>query len=271
MKDRFNKVDGMNGDGMNGDNSRLCWKCGMHRSSSGKDEIVMLEYSADEYTVEQDLTIYTNHDNMVNRVNNNQNNPDNNPTHNNNYKQINQNNNDKINQNKQNNHINSIKMTMMSPTNIDRVDRGRISSSISNPIGEYYINSNNMEEDYEQSLKSPLAHPHADSFNLNNPNNNSRASTTQPKNSSGSFLNFSLDGRKEMGESIKPRLLETMEAKNLKRPLKVHLDNINYLKNEEGNYLFDLSGNMFKCSHGDFRELEGEGIIVRASTKKGAI
>ena len=55
------------------------------------------------------------------------------------------------------------------------------------------------------------------------------------------------------------------------RPLKVHLDNINYLKNEEGNYIFDLKGNMFKCSHTDFRQLEEEGIIVRANTKRTAI
>jgi hypothetical protein len=34
-----------------------------------------------------------------------------------------------------------------------------------------------------------------------------------------------------MLESVRPRLLEMMEAKGLDRPLKVFLDQINYLKN----------------------------------------
>jgi hypothetical protein len=39
-----------------------------------------------------------------------------------------------------------------------------------------------------------------------------------------------------------------IEAKGLIKPIKVYLDQINYLKNEDGNYLFDLKGNMFKLS-----------------------
>jgi len=30
------------------------------------------------------------------------------------------------------------------------------------------------------------------------------------------------------------------------RPLLVYLDEISYLKNQDGNYIFDTSGNMFK-------------------------
>jgi hypothetical protein len=39
-----------------------------------------------------------------------------------------------------------------------------------------------------------------------------------------------------------------IETKGLIKPIKVHLDQINYLKNEDGNYLFDLKGNMFKLT-----------------------
>jgi hypothetical protein len=46
-----------------------------------------------------------------------------------------------------------------------------------------------------------------------------------------------------------------IEVKGLDRPLKVYLDNINYLKNEDGNYIFDLKGNMFKLTGNDFMEL----------------
>ncbi len=51
-----------------------------------------------------------------------------------------------------------------------------------------------------------------------------------------------------MSESIKERLEEIIELKNLTKPLIVYLDEINYLKNNEGNYLFDTRGNMFKVN-----------------------
>lgn len=41
----------------------------------------------------------------------------------------------------------------------------------------------------------------------------------------------------------------------------VYLDEINYLKNNEGNYLFDTRGNMFKVSIDEGKELERLGII----------
>lgn len=62
------------------------------------------------------------------------------------------------------------------------------------------------------------------------------------------MLNFSLDCRKEMLESVRPRLVEMIETKGLLKPIRVFMDQINYLKNEEGNYLFDLKGNMFKLT-----------------------
>lgn len=65
---------------------------------------------------------------------------------------------------------------------------------------------------------------------------------------STSMLNFSLECRKEMVESVRPRLVEMIETKGLAKPIKVFVDQINYLKNEEGNYLFDLKGNMFKLN-----------------------
>jgi hypothetical protein len=49
-----------------------------------------------------------------------------------------------------------------------------------------------------------------------------------------------------MSESVKERIEEIIEIKNLSKPLLVYLDEINYLKNNEGNYLFDTRGNMFK-------------------------
>jgi hypothetical protein len=58
-----------------------------------------------------------------------------------------------------------------------------------------------------------------------------------------------------MLESVRPRLIEMIEIKGLEKPLKVYLDQINYLKNEEGNYIFDLKGNMFKLTLNDFMEL----------------
>lgn len=41
----------------------------------------------------------------------------------------------------------------------------------------------------------------------------------------------------------------------------VYLDDIKYLKNNEGNYLFDTRGNMFKVNPSDGRELERLGLI----------
>lgn len=39
-----------------------------------------------------------------------------------------------------------------------------------------------------------------------------------------------------------------IETKGMSKPVRVFLDQINYLKNEEGNYVFDLRGNMFKLT-----------------------
>lgn len=69
------------------------------------------------------------------------------------------------------------------------------------------------------------------------------------------MLNFSLDCRKEMLESVRPRLVEMIDTKGLIKPIRVFMDQINYLKNEEGNYLFDLKGNMFKLTSAEFGEL----------------
>lgn len=50
-----------------------------------------------------------------------------------------------------------------------------------------------------------------------------------------------------MAQGIRERLLELIEAKQWPKPLEIRYDEqINYLKNTEGNYLFDLRGNMFK-------------------------
>lgn len=71
-----------------------------------------------------------------------------------------------------------------------------------------------------------------------------------------------------MLESVRPRLVEMIETKGMSKPIKVFLDQINYLKNEEGNYLFDLKGNMFKLTSAEFNELEKEKIICNIKLKK---
>lgn len=45
-------------------------------------------------------------------------------------------------------------------------------------------------------------------------------------------------------------------------------EQINYLKSIEGNYLFDIKGNMFKVTPNDLDKLEGEGIVVRTKSRK---
>lgn len=60
-----------------------------------------------------------------------------------------------------------------------------------------------------------------------------------------------------------------IEAKNLVRPLQVRYDQqINYLKSIEGNYLFDMKGNMFKVSAPELSKLQAEGIVVRSKSRK---
>ena len=103
------------------------------------------------------------------------------------------------------------------------------------------------------------------SLSKNNQSNFHNISTTttpninpfyQNTNNTSSFLNFSLEARREMLESIKPRLMETVSAKGLKIPLKLSLDKFDYLKDEDGNFLFDLKGNMFKCTAEDYKTLK---------------
>jgi mRNA-degrading endonuclease HigB of HigAB toxin-antitoxin module len=78
------------------------------------------------------------------------------------------------------------------------------------------------------------------------------------------LINLSLETRKEMAQGVRERLLELMEAKQWERPLEVRYDEqINYLKNAEGNYLFDLRGNMFKVAVAELAKLEEERIVVR--------
>ena len=50
-----------------------------------------------------------------------------------------------------------------------------------------------------------------------------------------------------MTQGVRERLLELIESKDMMRPIQVVYDEgVNYLKNTEGNYLFDLKRNMFK-------------------------
>lgn len=57
-----------------------------------------------------------------------------------------------------------------------------------------------------------------------------------------------------------------IETKGLAKPIRVFLDQINYLKNEEGNYLFDLKGNMFKLNPNEFAELERDKVVVNVKS-----
>lgn len=57
-------------------------------------------------------------------------------------------------------------------------------------------------------------------------------------------------------QGVRERLLELIETKNLLKPLEVRYDEqINYLKSIEGNYLFDMKGNMFKLALADLVKL----------------
>ena len=59
-----------------------------------------------------------------------------------------------------------------------------------------------------------------------------------------------------MCQGVKERLIELIEVKHWQRPLEVRYDEqINYLKNAEGNYLFDLKGNMFKINMNELGKL----------------
>lgn len=63
--------------------------------------------------------------------------------------------------------------------------------------------------------------------------------------------------------------MELIEAKNMIKPLEVRYDKeINYLKSTEGNYLFDMKGNMFKLTPNDLSKLEGEGLITRVKSNR---
>ncbi len=64
-----------------------------------------------------------------------------------------------------------------------------------------------------------------------------------------------------MAEDIAERLTDLIETKCLSRPLKVQVDDINYLKTTEGNYLFDLRGNMFKVGPPQLQQLQQNGLI----------
>lgn len=55
-----------------------------------------------------------------------------------------------------------------------------------------------------------------------------------------------------MAENIKHRLIEMIEVKNIQVPIACYIDQINYLKNAEGNYIFDMKGNMFKINKETF-------------------
>jgi hypothetical protein len=86
------------------------------------------------------------------------------------------------------------------------------------------------------------------------------------------LINLSLETRKEMAQGVRERLLELIEAKQYLRPLQVRYDEqINYLKNAEGNYLFDLRGNMFKVPPGELGKLEEEGIVVRVKKRESSV
>lgn len=69
-----------------------------------------------------------------------------------------------------------------------------------------------------------------------------------------------------MLECVRPRLIDMIETKGLAKPIRVFLDQINYLKNEEGNYLFDLKGNMFKLNPNEFAELERDKVVVNVKS-----
>lgn len=68
-------------------------------------------------------------------------------------------------------------------------------------------------------------------------------------------INLSMDSRKEMCENIRQRLLETIKTKSLHTPLRVSIDRANNLKNQEGHFMFDLQGTMFKVNAEIFGEL----------------
>jgi hypothetical protein len=118
---------------------------------------------------------------------------------------------------------------------------------------------------YPLQKTTPLkAQEHSEIFSLNNSNQlNSKI------HNSTVLLNFSLETRKEMSQGVRERLLELIETKNLGRPLEVRYDEqINYLKSTEGNYLFDMKGNMFKLTPADLLKLEEEGIVTRNKARK---
>ena len=69
-----------------------------------------------------------------------------------------------------------------------------------------------------------------------------------------------------MLECVRPRLIDMIETKGLAKPIRVFLDQINYLKNEEGNYLFDLQGNMFKLNPNELAELERDKVVVNVKS-----
>lgn len=58
-----------------------------------------------------------------------------------------------------------------------------------------------------------------------------------------------------MCENIRQRLLETIKTKSLHTPLRVSIDRANNLKNQEGHFMFDLQGTMFKVNAEIFGEL----------------
>lgn len=105
-----------------------------------------------------------------------------------------------------------------------------------------------LQKSYQDGLSG-------DSFQFNYTMNNNSTAINQSSQGVTSFMNFSLETRKESIDNIRMRLNELIEIKCFERPLKVYSDHINYLKNEEGNYLFDLKGNMFKVSVQDFEVL----------------
>ena len=60
-----------------------------------------------------------------------------------------------------------------------------------------------------------------------------------------------------MTQGVRERLLELIESKDMMRPIQViYDDTVNYLKNPEGNYLFDLKRNMFKLQPNELASLE---------------
>lgn len=94
------------------------------------------------------------------------------------------------------------------------------------------MNPNNFYNEAGRNDKSESFHniSHQMQFMSSN-NGNSRMVMGNPA-ASTSMLNFSLECRKEMVESVRPRLVEMIETKGLSKPIKVFLDQINYLKNE---------------------------------------